>query len=426
MSIKLKMLLRILIILTLIIIALVVGYAKFNLLYLQINNKNEMINTKEYTIMGETNASVIYIEFNNQRKEKIYSENGNFKYILDLSTLNQGWNYIRFIVKNTFPMSEIKRGAAINIIANQPDVFLPDLNLFDARINGNKSNYKNFEDKTEFYLKNNYRWNGYYFDCLPHEKSENFDFDDEGIPLARYGEQWEYNPVTVAQEGLGLYNILLSDDSEENRKKFLNIADWLVEHQEKNGSYLYDFSFALKSNLELPKGFVSGMAQGQILSCLARAYNITQNKIYLEAGYKALKFMLASGDKNERGGCSKLLQDICKNSDELSIYSNYRIIEEYVTDPSSYVLNGDLYALIGLYDWWQVTDVVHGKSEAKDAFEDGINSVEVILPYYDYYGWSSYDLLQYTYDSSPYFTSAYAHHCHIYLLNALYHDVGVE
>ena len=163
------------------------------------------------------------------------------------------------------------------------------------------------------------------------------------------------------------------------------------------------------------------MAQGQILSCLIRAYDITNDIKYLESGYKALQFMISPGDEDIFNGCSKKLYDLCKNSNELKEYVNYRIFEEYVSQPSSYVLNGDLMALIGLYDWWQGAPVMYGKDDAKLAFEDGVKSVEIILPYYDYYGWSSYDLVQYTYDSRPFFTSAYAFDCHICFFNAIWY-----
>ncbi len=52
--------------------------------------------------------------------------------------------------------------------------------------------------------------------------------------------------MTIAQEGLGQYSQYLLEYRIENKEKFLKIADWLVEHQEENGSYPYGFSFVLK------------------------------------------------------------------------------------------------------------------------------------------------------------------------------------
>ena len=96
------------------------------------------------------------------------------------------------------------------------------------------------------------------------------------------------------------------------------------------------------------------------------------------------------------------------------------MFEEYVTNPSSYVLNGDLFALLGLYDWSCLSKIDYGSSQAKKAFYDGVKSIEVLLPYYDYYRWSSYDLLQYTNSYIPHLGSKYAHRCHLQLLYILY------
>ena len=61
------------------------------------------------------------------------------------------------------------------------------------------------------------------------------------------------------------------------------------------------------------------------------------------------------------------------------------------------------------------------------AFLEAIQAFKAILPYYDYYGWTCYDLLQYTYDDSfPFFHSGYAHRVHIKHLHALYTITGDE
>ena len=122
--------------------------------------------------------------------------------------------------------------------------------------------------------------------------------------------------------------------------------------------------------------------------------------------------------KPKGGGVKATLADLAEGTAELEKYKDYIIFEEYTVKPESYVLNGTLFAMIGLYDWSQVTDSVT-KEKVTAAFNMEIKTLEIILPYYDYNGYSSYDLLPYTSDYEPVLTSIYAHTAHIYLLDAL-------
>jgi heparosan-N-sulfate-glucuronate 5-epimerase len=77
------------------------------------------------------------------------------------------------------------------------------------------------------------------------------------------------------------------------------------------------------------------MSQGHGISVLSRAYYLSGEEIYLRSGLKALRpFQLSSA----RGGVTAYFLD------QLPWY------EEYPTEPPSFVLNGFIYSLIGLYD----------------------------------------------------------------------------
>ena len=64
--------------------------------------------------------------------------------------------------------------------------------------------------------------------------------DAAGIPLLDYHGNigLQYNPIAIAQWGLGNFNLFLrSKRQDENRKrKFVAAADWLVKHLEPNSS----------------------------------------------------------------------------------------------------------------------------------------------------------------------------------------------
>ena len=54
-------------------------------------------------------------------------------------------------------------------------------------------------------------------------------YDASGIPMLDYRGQigLQYNPIAIAQYGLGNYNLFVQENSEERRRKFLAAADWL-------------------------------------------------------------------------------------------------------------------------------------------------------------------------------------------------------
>lgn len=80
------------------------------------------------------------------------------------------------------------------------------------------------------------------------------------------------------------------------------------------------------------------MCQGQAISVLCRAYHVTGDTTYLKAAEAALEpFKVKSAD----GGVKAVFME------KLDWY------EEYPTNPSTFILNGFMYSLIGLYDLHQ-------------------------------------------------------------------------
>lgn len=389
---------------------------------INLDNENEIF-AENYILRGGTNARNVVVELNGKKIDSIKVKDNYFEYEITEDDLKEGWNYICFIPKNFFFASEIKSGGAINIIDGQANVFVPDAVIAVARLNGNL-NYYNKTYST--YIVDEYTYYGSYFNIPVIERDENITFDEKGIAKVKHDGTYYYNPVTIAQQGLGYYNDYLVTENYQQLSLFLTISDWLVENQEDDGSYPYLIAFELKPGLILPSGFVSGMAQGQILSTLIRAYHITGDEKYVRVGHNALNFMLNSGDSDIFGGCSKSLSDFCEKIEIMRPYSENVLYEEYVSEPSSYVLNGDLFALVGLYDWSVGAPVGYGREEAEKGFSAGIKSIEIMLPYYDYYGWSAYDLMQYTYGTPANLVNNYSHNCHIYVLSMLTEVTGSE
>lgn len=248
-------------------------------------------------------------------------------------------------------------------------------------------------------------------------ETENLTFDDQGVPKVRYGDDFHYNPVTIAQYALAQYGNYILNGDEGAKYRFLTAVDKLLTLQDEEGALRYTFPWKYYLTGEVfEPGWVSGMAQGQALSALSRAYYVTRDPRYLEAGNKALEFMIRPV---EEGGTMSTLEDLDPS------LKDYIFFEEYISTPNNYTLNGFMFALLGLYDWQALSEKYHKQRDnvAKHYFELGIKTLINVLPYYDIGGFSSYDLGHLTFNKAPHVGVGY-HAVHIYLLHALHSVTG--
>ncbi|TKR75729.1 hypothetical protein L596_016980 [Steinernema carpocapsae] len=124
----------------------------------------------------------------------------------------------------------------------------------------------------------------------------------------------------------------------------------------------------------LKAGWHSAMAQGHGLSVLSRAYALTKKEKYLKAANKALELFKTPASE---GGVLNRLFD-------------HDWYEEYPTTPGTFVVNGFMYALIGLYDMSQLG--AGDTRYADELFKTGLRSLKTFLPLYDTGSGSLYDL----------------------------------
>lgn len=235
-------------------------------------------------------------------------------------------------------------------------------------------------------------------------KTETIRLDDQGLPLVRYGEEFFYNPVTLAQRALAEF----SRDGGPTPLAIVAV-DKLLELQDDRGAFLYDFPFLKYAHGQFYEpGWSSGMAQGQALSALARAYELTGDAKYLAAGEAALQFIEVP---RADGGPLTNMADL-----DPALPTDLPFIMEYPADPTVYTLNGFMFAMLGLYDWAQIA----GSEEAGSLFDDTLATLELLLPYYDLETFSSYDLSFLTLPTLP---DGRARQPHI---GIAYHAVHIE
>lgn len=242
----------------------------------------------------------------------------------------------------------------------------------------------------------------YYIDlnkCLGEDFSE-YEFDENGIPLSRFfrNDHWKHNPITVCQYGLHFFNKYFDDGNDADKNVFLAQAHWLIDNAKTgpDNSLIWTYLFNLPF-YEISKPWISGMAQGEALSVLVRAHSMTGNEKFLNAAQKVWKiFRIAVED----GGVIAFFPD------------SKPVIEEYPKSGETIaVLNGFIFAMLGIYDFAEYTN----DNAAKNFFSEMIDSLKGNLFRYDSGYWSYYDL-----KSPKRLTSQSYHRLHIEQLKQLF------
>jgi hypothetical protein len=231
----------------------------------------------------------------------------------------------------------------------------------------------------------------------------NITIDELGIPWNDYGEYnglqigRQRSALAVAERGLYYWNkfnldsgphVLLSYDwsrypvNSENepdgpqsaKVMMRHCADWLLENIADRGNFgvwIYPYPFSYNTR----PGWRSAQTQAVGLQLLLRQYALTDDSRYLIHFDRLLN---AFDVKVEDGG----LLDI----DSAGIPWFEKFADANNLRPR--ILNGMLFALIGLHD----VSAAHF-SKARVIFDKGIESVLNSLTRYDLGDWSSYDIL---------------------------------
>ena len=201
-------------------------------------------------------------------------------------------------------------------------------------------------------------------------------YDQNGIPLLNYHGKvgLQYNPIAIAQYGLGNYNLFRRTGSAERRNKFLRVADWLVTHLEQNphGLWVWNHHFDWEYRTSLKAPWYSALSQGQGVSVLVRAHRETGDPRYLDSAARAfVPFRKAMDD----GGVS------------FTDSHGYLWFEEAIVQPPTHILNGFFWASWGVYDYYLQTR----EPIALHLFQEAARTLKDNLQQFDVGFWSLYE-----------------------------------
>ena len=231
-------------------------------------------------------------------------------------------------------------------------------------------------------------------------------YDPQGIPLLDYHGKigLQYNPIAIAQYGLGNYNLFRRTQDADRAKKFLLVADWLCSHQEKNAQGLavwnHHFDWEYRDTLRAP--WYSALAQGQGISLLVRAYKESTDSRYLDAARLALATFFKP--VNEGG---------VRFTDE----QGDLWFEEYIVSPPTHILNGFIWAVWGVYDYFLATR----DSAARQLFARAVQTLLRNLERYDLGFWSLYEQSG---TRIPMAASPFYHQLHVVQLRVMHRLTG--
>jgi hypothetical protein len=201
-------------------------------------------------------------------------------------------------------------------------------------------------------------------------------FDENGVPMCGFGDGgYTYFPINIAQYGFMLHAEWLETNQEDilNRLKS-NLAQLdILKTESETSCVWYHQHFEAKYKIEPP--WASAMAQGECMSFYLRMYQITGDASLLSTALKAYHFLDI---------------DVSENGVKQIDHDGNLWYEEYPSTPPSYVLNGFIYTLFGLYDLFRVTQ----REDVKMNIDRCLKTLKDNLDKFDAGYWTYYDLLK--------------------------------
>lgn len=184
------------------------------------------------------------------------------------------------------------------------------------------------------------------------------------------------HPTPIVQDALVQWNLYLATHEEKHREVFLMQARWLVEHEVRIGKGAGGWSISSPHPEYYTRGsWLSAILQGCGLSVLVRAYQLTQEKIFIDVARRVVRtFEL----------------DILDGGVSTPVGADGIFFEEVATYPAAHTLPGFIFALFGLYDYVALT----ADTRIEKLIHRSLITLHNLLPAFDAGYWTYSDLLR--------------------------------
>ena len=200
--------------------------------------------------------------------------------------------------------------------------------------------------------------------------------------------------VVTTQWGLCAFEHWLHTGDERWLASATRAGEHVLDEMDDSGALVHREPYPHSYRLKPP--WLSAMAQGQAASLLVRLHGET-------------------GEERMADGALRVLRPLSVPTAEGGVQAELDggpFLEEYPTEPGSYVLNGGIFALWGLMD----AGVALGDADARELFHAGLATLASNLHRWDTGWWSRYDLFPHPVDNVA---SAAYHELHVDQLRAM-------
>lgn len=227
---------------------------------------------------------------------------------------------------------------------------------------------------------------------------------DDGVIFAyikRPNVGKQYHPTIIAHYAFSSYNEYVETAKETYKEVFLRQSNWLLENFEDKGEFgVWLAKWPLTHpGYKCTPPWCSALMQGHGIATMIRAHSLTNNNQYLNVAKKALN---AFNIPVSKGG----VLSVDDNGDYW--------YEEYACKKMGTPLNGFIYALLGIYEFYQYLN----NKVAKIIFNRGVDTLRKHLSNYElnlgFFKWTRYDNKLMIHGGRTY------HDLHIKQVNILY------
>lgn len=228
-------------------------------------------------------------------------------------------------------------------------------------------------------------WNNtlgiYYIDMRPsiiHYTDNIYDgcFDDNGVPMiSDQNGGFYYSTVNICQYAFIIHAEYIEKQEENSRVKLKSCIDVLEKLKTETNNHVYWSIHKYNKRYDLAPPWVGAMDQGQALSLYTRYYQVSKEDYYLNQAKKITAYFEVD---MEKGGFKRI-------DENGNVW-----FEEYPSSQPSFVLNGFIYAIYGLIDFYRVNN----DKKIKKMIDKCFMTIKESIHLYDSGYWSYYDQLK--------------------------------